>query len=143
MPPAQQALLGPDVRAAQQAGQGYSATDYIAAQRARSAVNVGMWQVFKQVKVLVTPTIATTTPEAGATTAPLGDAVVPILDALNALTVPANVTGMPAITVPTGVGADGLPVGLQIMAPPLEELSILTVAHVYESLTEFSQMRPF
>jgi aspartyl-tRNA(Asn)/glutamyl-tRNA(Gln) amidotransferase subunit A len=59
---------------------------------------------------------------------------VPILDGINALTVPANVTGMPALTVPAGFGTDGLPIGLQLMGLPGADATVLGAGRAFESL---------
>jgi aspartyl-tRNA(Asn)/glutamyl-tRNA(Gln) amidotransferase subunit A len=48
------------------------------------------------------------------------------------LTIPANLAGIPAISVPCGFDHEGLPIGLQLMAPALEEAKLLQVAHQYE-----------
>jgi Asp-tRNA(Asn)/Glu-tRNA(Gln) amidotransferase A subunit family amidase len=45
----------------------------------------------------------------------------------------ANLTGQPAISVPAGVGADGLPVGLQIVAPAFREDLLLRLARILET----------
>jgi Asp-tRNA(Asn)/Glu-tRNA(Gln) amidotransferase A subunit family amidase len=44
----------------------------------------------------------------------------------------ANVTGLPALTLPVGATADGLPVALQLVGPPLGETRLLAVAHALE-----------
>jgi aspartyl-tRNA(Asn)/glutamyl-tRNA(Gln) amidotransferase subunit A len=47
-------------------------------------------------------------------------------------TVPANIAGLPAISVPCGADAGGLPVGLQLMAPAFGEETMLRAAHAFE-----------
>ena len=56
-------------------------------------------------------------------------------------TQPANIAGIPAISVPCGI-SDGLPVGLQLMAPHLGEPVLLRAAHAYEQATAWHTMRP-
>ena len=53
-----------------------------------------------------------------------------------------TVTGCPAISVPAGFTPDGLPIGLQIVAPPKCDLAALQLAHAYELATGFSDQRP-
>ena len=48
------------------------------------------------------------------------------------LTVPANLAGIPGISVPCGLTGEGLPIGLQILGPDFGEQAILKVAHAYE-----------
>jgi aspartyl-tRNA(Asn)/glutamyl-tRNA(Gln) amidotransferase subunit A len=47
-------------------------------------------------------------------------------------TIPSNLAGHPAVSVPYGTGADGLPVGVQVMAPALDEATMLRVAAALE-----------
>ena len=47
-------------------------------------------------------------------------------------TIPSNLSGDPAISVPFGTGADGLPVGVQVMAPALAEVDLFRTAAVLE-----------
>lgn len=53
-----------------------------------------------------------------------------------------TVTGAPAISVPAGFTADGLPVGIQIVAPHSGERALLEVAHAFEQLTDVGSQRP-
>jgi aspartyl-tRNA(Asn)/glutamyl-tRNA(Gln) amidotransferase subunit A len=57
------------------------------------------------------------------------------------LTIPVNLAGIPAISIPCGM-ADGLPVGLQIIGKPLDEATILRTAHAFEVNTEHHKQRP-
>ena len=56
-------------------------------------------------------------------------------------TMPANIAGIPGISVPAGL-VDGLPVGLQLMARPLGEETLLHVAYAYEQATEWHKLHP-
>ena len=53
-----------------------------------------------------------------------------------------TVTGLPAISVPAGFTPEGLPVGLQIVGRHQSELSVLQLAHAFESATGFGKRRP-
>ena len=53
-----------------------------------------------------------------------------------------NLAGIPAISVPCGFSGDGLPIGLQILGPHMNEEMLLRVAHGFEQATEFHRKRP-
>jgi len=53
-----------------------------------------------------------------------------------------SVTGLPAISVPCGFSAEGLPVGLQIVGGPRDDFGVLQLAHAFEQCTEFWKKRP-
>lgn len=127
--------FGTDVQEALAVGASYTGVDYLAGLRARAAVIAGMTAMFDSgIDVLISATIAMTAPPYGAAEVELGGATVPILDGINALTVPANVTGMPALTVPAGFGADGLPIGLQLMGRPGADATVLGAGRAFERL---------
>jgi aspartyl-tRNA(Asn)/glutamyl-tRNA(Gln) amidotransferase subunit A len=56
-------------------------------------------------------------------------------------TVSANLAGLPAISVPCGF-TKSLPIGMQIMAPPLREDQILQVAYTFEKNTPYKNQKP-
>ncbi|HEY8415063.1 MAG TPA: amidase family protein, partial [Thermaerobacter sp.] len=53
-------------------------------------------------------------------------------EAMIRLTAPFNVTGQPALSVPVGVGASGLPLGMQIVGRPFDEATVIRVGAAYE-----------
>jgi aspartyl-tRNA(Asn)/glutamyl-tRNA(Gln) amidotransferase subunit A len=57
-------------------------------------------------------------------------------------TLPFNVLGVPAISVPCGFSAAGLPIGLMIAGPPLGEARVLALAHAYQQATDWHLRRP-
>jgi aspartyl-tRNA(Asn)/glutamyl-tRNA(Gln) amidotransferase subunit A len=57
--------------------------------------------------------------------------------ALLRLTMPFNLAGLPAISIPCGFTASGLPIGLQVVGKPFEEAMILRIAHAYQQLTDW------
>ena len=57
-------------------------------------------------------------------------------------TVPASMAGLPAVSVPCGFTAGGLPIGLQLVGRPFDEGTLLQVAHAYEVATSWRGRRP-
>ncbi|MDV3125484.1 amidase [Mycobacterium sp. 21AC1] len=135
--------FGPDVQEALRLGAAYTGVEYLEARRARAAVIAGMEALFDSgADLLVSPTIAMTAPPYGSTHVELGGRTVSILDGINALTVPANVTGMPALTVPAGFGSDGLPIGLQLMGRPGADATVLGAGSAFEALVDCVDRTP-
>jgi len=56
-------------------------------------------------------------------------------------TLPINIAGLPAISIPAGF-ANGLPIGLQIIGKPFSEETILKIAHAYQQSTDWHKRRP-
>jgi aspartyl-tRNA(Asn)/glutamyl-tRNA(Gln) amidotransferase subunit A len=108
-----------------------SAADYLDAQRARKIIRREFMEALSEVDAFVTPSTPITAPRIGETTLRVGEVEMPTSNYLVWNTAAFNLTGLPAISVPCGT-ADGLPVGLQIAAGPLEEALVLRIARVVE-----------
>src|SRR5699024_2823760 len=101
---------------------------YGAAQRLRTLVCRDFDSAFSQVDVLLSPTTPTTAPA-------LGERVddPTAMYRVDRFTAPANLTGMPAMNVPSGLSQDdGMPVGLQIMAPTMADERLYRVGAAFE-----------
>lgn len=70
------------------------------------------------------------------------DVTLPTTHILLRLTAPSNLTGLPAVTVPCGFTAGGLPIGLQLIGRPWDEAGVLAAAHAYEAATPWHTRRP-
>jgi aspartyl-tRNA(Asn)/glutamyl-tRNA(Gln) amidotransferase subunit A len=106
---------------------GYYDAFYGKALRVRTMMLREFAAAYERVDVMVTPTAPTTAFPLGERTAD------PMTMYVNDVcTIPSNLTGHPAISVPYGVGADGLPVGVQVMAPALGDALTFQVAAVLE-----------
>jgi aspartyl-tRNA(Asn)/glutamyl-tRNA(Gln) amidotransferase subunit A len=57
-------------------------------------------------------------------------------------TIPVNLAGLPAMSVPCGFSPQDLPIGLQIIAPPFREETIFQVAGAFEAATDFHNRKP-
>ena len=115
---------------------GYYDAFYSKAQHVRTLLRQDYERAFEGADVIATPTSPTTA-------FPLGARVEDPLQMYLAdlFTVSANLTGLPAISVPCGF-ADGLPVGLQLTGRAWDEGTLLRVAAEYERRTEWTKARP-
>ena len=117
------------------------ATEYLHSQQMRTLIQQDFGAAFERVDVILAPTVPLVAPPIGRTQVAAGPLNVAPRAIANRTTVPANLTGMPAISVPCGF-ADGLPVGLQIMGPAFAEPLLLRVAAAYEGATDWHTRRP-
>ena len=115
---------------------GYYDAYYLKAQQVRTLIRQDFARVFEQVDALVTPT----SPVAAF---PLGEKMAdPVqMYLIDVCTLPINIAGLPAMSVPCGF-ADGLPVGMQLIGPHLSEARLLGLAYAYEQATEWHKARP-
>jgi aspartyl-tRNA(Asn)/glutamyl-tRNA(Gln) amidotransferase subunit A len=106
---------------------GYYDAYYGKAQKVRTVLLADFAAAYEDFDLLLSPTTPTTAFPLGEKTAD------PLLMYLNDVcTIPSNLAGHPAISVPFGVGDDGLPVGVQVLAPALEEARMFRAAAVLE-----------
>jgi aspartyl-tRNA(Asn)/glutamyl-tRNA(Gln) amidotransferase subunit A len=116
---------------------GYVDAYYKKAQQVRTLIRRDFDRAFERVDVLLTPTSPTTAFRFGAHTE---DPLAMYLADL--LTIPANMAGLPAISVPCGFDQAGLPIGLQLITGVLQEERLLQVAHHYEQAAQVMASRP-
>ncbi|MFC5144904.1 amidase [Streptomyces aureoversilis] len=126
-------LYAADVRVLLEAGELMSAGDYLRAQRARTLMRQAWREMLETVDVVAAPTVPLTAVEAGRSTVTWGDgSVESVSDAYVRLSAPANITGIPSLTVPVGRDAAGMPIGMQLMGRPFGEATVLRAGHAYE-----------
>ena len=106
---------------------GYSDAYYKKAQKVRTLIKRDFDKAFNKVDILLTPTCPTTAFIKGDYK---NDPLSMYLSDL--LTVPANLAGLPAISIPCGFDSKGLPIGLQLIGNVLEESKILNAANIFE-----------
>jgi len=116
---------------------GYVDAYYRKAQQVRTLIRRDFDRAFEQVDVLLTPTSPTTAFRFGAHSE---DPLAMYLADL--LTIPANLAGLPAISLPCGFDRQGLPIGLQLISGVLQEPRLLQVAHQYEQAARVMDHRP-
>ncbi len=126
---------GEDVRLRLEPGALYPATQFVDAQRLRRRVVDGFLTALAGVDVLVTPTLPMTAPR-------IPGPKVETPNPVTRFTFPANLAGLPAISLPCGFGTDGLPIGLQIIGRPFDESTVLRAGRAYERATDWHTRRP-
>jgi aspartyl-tRNA(Asn)/glutamyl-tRNA(Gln) amidotransferase subunit A len=104
---------------------GYYGKYYVKAQIARSNVRNDFTRLFKNVDLLVGPTMPTIAFRLGEKSDPLSSYLADIL------TVPANLAGVPAISIPCGK-VERMPVGLQLMGRHFQDEVVVNAAYAYE-----------
>ncbi|MFE7929802.1 amidase [Streptomyces sp. NPDC057456] len=126
-------LYAADVRILLEAGELTSAGDYLRAQRARTMMRDAWARMFDGIDVLAAPTVPMTATEAGQEAVEWADGTTEaVSDSYVRLCAPANITGVPALTLPVGHDRAGLPIGMQLMARPFHDATVLRVGRVYE-----------
>ena len=114
---------------------GYYDAYYKKAQQVRTLIRREFHDAFQRVDVLALPTSPTTAFEIGGIVDPI------VMHANDICTIPANIAGIPGISVPCGF-ADGLPIGLQLLGPHLSEPTLLRAAYAYEQAVEWHTHHP-
>ncbi|MEV0042348.1 amidase family protein [Nocardia rhamnosiphila] len=122
-------LYGDDVRILLEAGEHMLATDYLAGLRARTHIVRSWYELFSSIDLLAAPSTPNTAAAVDQTTFTwrTGETEV-VADAYVHLSAPANLTGRPAISVPSGFDSAGLPIGFQLVGQPFEETRLLQAA---------------
>jgi aspartyl-tRNA(Asn)/glutamyl-tRNA(Gln) amidotransferase subunit A len=116
---------------------GYYEAYYGQAQKVRTLIIRDYEKAFESFNVLVSPTSPTTAFRIGERA---DDPLAMYLS--DVFTIPANLAGVPAVSIPSGLDEAGLPVGLQVTAPVLGEALLLRVAHALERELAFDAVPP-
>jgi Asp-tRNA(Asn)/Glu-tRNA(Gln) amidotransferase A subunit family amidase len=129
-------LVGPDAAAIIRAGAGASARDYLDAQDKRARFTSRWADFFTSYDVLLTPTMPVVAFSADRMAPETidGQPVPETFDAWCALALPANLAGLPAVSIPIGPGRDGMPVGLQLIGPRWSDSRLLGAAAAAEAI---------
>lgn len=116
---------------------GYYDAYYRKAQQVRTLIKNDFLKAFEKVDAILTPTTPTPAFKKGEKTAD------PLKMYLNDIfTISCNLAGLPGISIPCGFAKHGLPLGMQLMAPPLEEGRLFQLGHAYEQTTDWHSRRP-
>jgi aspartyl-tRNA(Asn)/glutamyl-tRNA(Gln) amidotransferase subunit A len=117
---------------------GYYDAYYLKAQKLRTLIAGDFKSAFEEVDVILTPTAPSAAFAAGEKS---DDPLAMYLN--DVFTVPSSLTGLPAISVPAGLSADGLPLGLQLIAKPFDEATMLRAGFALEAAAGFDARPDF
>lgn len=115
---------------------GYYDAYYVKALKVRRLIRQDFDRAFAQYDVLISPTAPTVAFKIGEN---IGDPLAMYMNDI--LTIPVNLAGIPAISIPCGF-VDGLPVGLQIMGRPFAEGLLIRAAYAFEQSTDYHLSKP-
>ncbi|MFX0561111.1 Asp-tRNA(Asn)/Glu-tRNA(Gln) amidotransferase subunit GatA [Tepidibacillus infernus] len=114
---------------------GYYDAYYLKAQKVRTLIKQDFEKVFEKYDLILGPTVPTTAFKIGEK---ISDPLTMYIN--DVLTVPVNLAGLPAISIPCGL-VDGLPVGLQLIGKHFDESTILKAAYAFEQHTEHHKLK--
>jgi len=116
---------------------GYYDAYYLKAQKIRRLIANDFAEAFKRCDVVIGPTSPTVAFKIGAKTSD------PVQMYLNDIyTIPANLAGLPAASIPCGFGAGGLPAGLHLVGNYFAEAKVLNIAHQYQKAADWHRREP-
>jgi aspartyl-tRNA(Asn)/glutamyl-tRNA(Gln) amidotransferase subunit A len=116
---------------------GYYEAYYLKGQKVRTLVRQDFEKAFKEVDVILSPTTPTAAFKIGEK---MDDPLAMYLSDI--FTIPANLAGVPAISVPCGFTNSGLPIGMQLMAKPFDEETLFRAAYTFEQEVEVYKRKP-
>ncbi len=135
-------LFGPEVKRRIMLGTyalsaGYYDAYYAKAQKVRTLFRRDFERAFREVDLIAAPVAPSTAFPLGSKTQ---DPLAMYLEDI--FTLPANLAGIPGLAFPVGFDQDGLPIGMQLMAPPFQEPRLFAVGHAYQSTTDWHTRVP-
>ncbi len=116
--------------------EGYYDAYYLQAQKIRRLIADDFQAAFQQCDVIAGPVAPSVAWELGAKADPVASYLADVF------TLPASLAGLPAMSLPAGTGAGGLPVGLQLIGNYFQEARLLNVAHRLQQVTDFHLRSP-
>ncbi len=116
---------------------GYYEAYYGQAQKVRTLIKRDFETAFEQVDLIACPATPTTAFKIGAHT---GDPLAMYLE--DVFTLPASLAGIPGISFPVGFDSQGLPIGMQLLAPHFREDLLFHATHMYQQATKWHKKQP-
>ncbi|HXX70866.1 MAG TPA: amidase [Candidatus Acidoferrum sp.] len=134
---------GEDVRGHLEWGHNLRAVDFLRGLDARRDLMEDFRRAFEQVDIILAPTAPISAPRIGHSQIRVaGERETTVRAELLRLTRPANLSGLPAISIPCGFTSEGLPVGLQLLGPRWGEARLLAIARAFEEATDWHHRHP-
>lgn len=115
---------------------GYQDAYYRKAQKVRTLMIEEFKKIYQQVQLIAMPVSATPAFEMGSVQDPLN------MYLMDLFTIPANLAGLPSISLPAGFTKQGMPMGCQLMGPQMQDKNVIAAAHAFERATTFSKKIP-
>jgi len=116
---------------------GYIDAYYVKALKVRRLIRADYDKAFEEVDFIASPACPTPAFKIGEL---IDDPLAMYLSDM--FTLGANLAGIPGISIPAGISSEGLPIGLQLLGPPLEEARLLRAARMFEQTTDWHQKIP-
>jgi aspartyl-tRNA(Asn)/glutamyl-tRNA(Gln) amidotransferase subunit A len=132
-----------DVRRHLEWGHNIRAVDYLAGLESREKVTRELTAALEEVDAILAPTSPIPAPRIGESQVRIpGERETTVRAELLRMTRPANIAGLPAVSLPCGFNSDGLPIGLQLIGRRWGEARLLALALAYEDATEWHARHP-
>jgi aspartyl-tRNA(Asn)/glutamyl-tRNA(Gln) amidotransferase subunit A len=133
----------PQVRERLEKGRPVLALDYVKAMQARTpAIDAFCEAVFSKVDLVHGPVVSFQTPTIAETDISTGEAVSQMLGRFVRLTRPISYLGLPVVCANAGFTRAGMPIGMQLIAPPLDEATALRAGHAFQRATDWHRRVP-
>jgi aspartyl-tRNA(Asn)/glutamyl-tRNA(Gln) amidotransferase subunit A len=126
--------MGPDVQLFLSGMETFRPDDYIDGQRLRQGLRRDVAEVLRHVDLIALPSTARSAPQVSEDEVRFGFVDPPLLDGMCRYAFLANLTGLPAVSIPVGSDRDGMPVGLQLLGDAWDEACVLQAAAALERL---------
>ena len=140
--PARAEEYGEEVRQRIDSGKEVPAVRYLAGFDVRKRLLAEFEAAFQNVDAIVAPTVPVPAPPIGAESVQIDGEPIGLRPALVGACRPANLTGLPAISVPCGFTREGLPVGMQLVGRAFDEATLLRIAFSYEQANDWRGRHP-
>jgi aspartyl-tRNA(Asn)/glutamyl-tRNA(Gln) amidotransferase subunit A len=134
--------IGPIVRSRLEKGRTLTAVEYVKAEMTRALFTAAWHELFEGADCVLAPVLAALPPRIGDNHVMINGQEANTLDAFTRLTALANMAGIPALAIPCGFSAEGLPVSLQLITAQGREDALLALGAWFQRETDWHQRTP-